>query len=221
MSAAGVYADHVAEHAVAGLLAAVHRLIQHAHQDRWSPIGYRPLTQRTVAVVGGGGIGTAAMHRLVTLGATVLAVTRTGQPVEAAHETVATAHAREVWRRVDDIVLAVPATPATRHFVDEAALRALPTDGCVVNVGRGEAIDTAALLRVLDDGHLGGAVLDVTDPEPLPVDHPLWTHHRVIVSSHSANPTSLRWPALARRVAENLTRIAAGAQPTGVIEDGY
>lgn len=223
MSAAGAYSEHVAEHAVAGLLAAVHGLSRHARHSQWSPVAYRPLTERRVAVVGAGGIGKAVIQRLTCLGGTVVAVTRTESPVEHAQETVAAADASSVWGRIDDIVLTVPATAATRHLVDEAALRALPADGCLVNVGRGETLDTEALVRVLNDGHLGGVVLDVTDPEPLPAGHPLWDQPDVIVSSHSANPASLRWPALARHVATNLQRIAAGDRPLAVIgaDKGY
>lgn len=217
LSASGVYAEHVAERAVASLLAGCHGLVRYA-RGAAQPIPYRPLHSRKVAVIGGGGIGQAVGRRLTALGAKVLVVDRTPKALDFPAVFVSAAEAGSVWGRVDDIVLCVPATPETAHLVDEVVLRALPQDGCVVNVGRGEALDTDALARVLHDGHLAAAVLDVVDPEPLPAEHPLWQEPAALITAHSANPTTLRWPALAARVVENLNRIARGDEPVGVID---
>lgn len=217
-SAAGVYAEHVAERAVAGLLAASHGLLRYARQGTWVRHAYRPLFDRTVAVLGTGGIGRAVCRRLAALGSTVVAVNRAGESVPSAARAVALYDVGHLWKEVDDVVLCLPATSETAGLVGEEALRALPADGSIINVGRGECLDTAALVRVLADGQLSGAVLDVVDPEPLPDDHPLWSEERALITSHSSNPESLRWPALARRVAENIALISAGSQPHAVID---
>lgn len=217
-SAAGVYAEHVAERAVAGLLATSHGFLRYARQHAWARHDYRPMTDRTVAVIGTGGIGRAVCCKVAALGSTVIAVNRTGDGVPGATRTVALREVAQLWAEVDDVVLCLPATAETSGLVDEKVLRALPADGSIVNVGRGECMDTGALVRVLAGGHLNGAVLDVVDPEPLPEEHPLWRESRALVTCHSANPESLRWPALARRVLENLRRISEGSQPHAVID---
>jgi D-3-phosphoglycerate dehydrogenase len=93
----------------------------------------------------------------------------------------------------------------------------------LVNVGRGELVDTEALLAALDGGQLGGAALDVTEPEPLPDGHPLWTHPLALITPHTANPESLRLASLARRLTENTSRFVAGQPLVAVVdpEIGY
>ncbi len=94
----------------------------------------------------------------------------------------------------------------------------MPSHAWIVNIARGPLIDTDALVAALAAGRIGGAGLDVTDPEPLPDGHPLWTEPRALITPHSANPARLLIPQLARRVGENVRRYAAGEELVGLID---
>jgi phosphoglycerate dehydrogenase-like enzyme len=214
-SAAGAYAPQVAEHAVALLLACAHRLHEHARTTTWTHRTYVPLDGATVTVLGAGGIGRRVVSLLGALGSEVVAVTRDGRPVEGAARS---ATLDSDWTRTDHVVAVLPSTPATRGVLGAATLGRLRPHSCVVNVGRGDAIDLTALLSLLDAGRLGAAGLDVTDPEPLPDDHPAWTHPGVLVTSHSANPAEVLARALAARVEDNVRRFAAGDPLLGPID---
>ena len=171
-----------------------------------------------MAVVGAGSIGRALIAMLRPLGAEAIAVTRRGRPVDGARETVATDQLADVWPRADVVVLCAPATAETRHLVDERALAAMPGHAWLVNVGRGTLVDTGALVRALDAGAIAGAALDVVDPEPLPDDHPLWTHPRALITPHVASPDAVAARALAGLVGENVARLIAGREPLSVVD---
>ncbi|WP_330254883.1 D-isomer specific 2-hydroxyacid dehydrogenase family protein [Nocardia sp. NBC_00565] len=226
-SAAGVYARNVAEHGVALLLAGVRALAEQVRATSWrkAEFDHRVATLHgaTVAIVGCGGIGRAMIPLLTAFGAKVLAVTRSGVPVPGASETVDATRTTEIWSRADHFVLAAPATSETAQLVDAAALAGMKSTAWIVNVARGALIDTDALVRALADGSIGGAALDVTDPEPLPEGHPLWTLPNAIVTPHVANPKTGLTAVLADHVSANVERFAAG-QPllaTIDIERGY
>jgi phosphoglycerate dehydrogenase-like enzyme len=217
-SAAGVYADSVAEHALALILAGRRRLHECARADRWRPeLHGRPLAGATVTIVGAGGIGESLIRMLEPLGVEVVAVTRSGRAVAGA-EAVPADRLADVWPRSDVVVLAAPATDATRHMIGEAELRALPDHAWLVNVGRGSLVDHDALVRALRGGWIAGAALDVTEPEPLPDDHPLWRLPNALITPHAANPPQALRAALAGRVAENVARFAAGRELIGAID---
>jgi len=107
-------------------------------------------------------------------------------------------------------VLCCPLTESTRGLIDSAALSTLPPDAVIVNVARGEVVETDALVESLRRGRIGGAVLDVTDPEPLPDDHPLWGLDDVLITPHSAGATPKYYERLADIVADNVSRMEAG-----------
>jgi phosphoglycerate dehydrogenase-like enzyme len=191
-NAADAYAPTVAEHAVTLLLALMRRIpdvVRTTDAGRWetSVIGrIRTLNEAHVAVVGFGNIGQAIASRLRALGATVAAVTRRGSPHPLADESVRVADLLGLLPRCDGIVLACPLTPQTRGLIDAAALAALPPHAVLVNIARGPIVDHPALTEALFAGRLGGAGLDVTDPEPLPQGDPLWATPNLIVSPHAA-----------------------------------
>ncbi len=224
-SAAGAYADTVAEHAVGMLLAGVRGLVTAAGRTRWDPAAVARSTTglggSTVAVVGAGGIGRRVMALLAPFGVTTLAVNRSGQPVDGAARTIPADRIEELWSAgVDHVVLAAPATAASHHLVGADELAALTPASWVVNIARGSLIDTDALIAAVTAGRIAGAALDVTDPEPLPDGHPLWTAPGVIITPHTANPAHLAHGALAARIRENVARFVAGRQLLGVIDLG-
>ncbi|WP_072687854.1 D-isomer specific 2-hydroxyacid dehydrogenase family protein [Rhodococcus marinonascens] len=221
-SAAGAFAATVAEHALALLLAGVRALPEHLEAKTWrqqeffSKVG--TLRGATVAIVGAGGIGRALIPMLAGVGTDVIAVNRSGSPVPGAIETLPTTRVGEVWARADHFVIGAPATDATHHLVGAAELAQMKPTAWVINVARGSLIHTTALVKALRDNTIGGAGLDVTDPEPLPDGHPLWELPNVIITPHDSNPPSVRPQAFADHVALNVTRFVSGEKLTALID---
>jgi D-3-phosphoglycerate dehydrogenase len=212
-SAAGAYGLSVAEHALALMLAGARRLADCARAQTWTEPPARPLDGSTVAIVGAGGIGRALIALLEPLDVEVLAVTRRGRdgtlPADRLPEVLPAAH---------HVVIAAPATPDTRHIIGAPELDAMRADAWLVNVARGSLVDTDALVAALAGGTIGGAALDVTDPEPLPDGHPLWSEPRALITPHIANPPATLRRYLARLVGENVRRFAAGEELLAVID---
>ena len=217
-SAAGAYGRPVAEHALMLLLAGARQLATCVRATSWSSPPVMPLDGSTVAIVGAGGIGRALMAMLEPLRVEVLAVTRRGRD-----GTIPVSRLDEVWPRADHVVVAAPATADTRHLVGAAELEAMREHAWLVNIARGALVDTDALVSALARGAIGGAALDVTDPEPLPYGHPLWTEERAIITPHVANPERTLRRYLAELVGENVRRFAAGEELRSLIdrEAGY
>jgi D-3-phosphoglycerate dehydrogenase len=124
----------------------------------------------------------------------------------------------ELWRESEVLTLHAPATPATRHIVDRAALAAMRPGAYLVNCARGTLVDQDALLAALDAGRLAGAALDVTEPEPLPAGHPLLVHPRVIVTPHMASSTVAGRRRLYEHAIENALAVL-GSQPATVVPE--
>jgi phosphoglycerate dehydrogenase-like enzyme len=173
------------------------------------------LSGKRVLVVGAGSIGAAITRRL--------------EPFEVSLTLVAR-HARDGVHGVDElprllpsadvVVLVVPLTPATTGLVDAAFLAAMPDGSLLVNAARGLVVDTAALTAELTTGRIAAAV-DVTDPEPLPTDHPLWDLPNLLLTPHVAGSVHGLLPRAYRLVAEQLRRYAAGQPLENVVSDGY
>jgi phosphoglycerate dehydrogenase-like enzyme len=216
-SAAGAFALPVAEHALALLLAAARRLDAAARATEWiEDLPARSLEGATIAIVGAGGIGRALIELLAPLHVRVLAVNRSGRDVPGAAVTVPAERMDEVLPEAEYVVLATPDTGATRRLLDADRLARLRDGAWVINVGRGTVVDTDALVAALD--RLGGAALDVTDPEPLPAGHPLWTHERVLITPHVATTEGGERRHYIERVRENVRRFAAGEPLLGEID---
>ncbi|AYA27254.1 Phosphoglycerate dehydrogenase [Rhodococcus rhodochrous J3] len=215
-NASGVYADNVAEYAVGALLVGLRQFHASVAAKRWTKDVLDPrvrtLHGSTVAIVGCGGIGRAMIPRLHALGASVVAVNRSGRPVDGAKVTLPADRTSEVWSMADHFVVAAPATAETDHLVDAAALAAMPGSAWLVNVARGNLVDTDALVKALGDGAIAGAVLDVTDPEPLPDGHPLWDLDNAVITPHIANTRSRLTQTFAPTLEENVRRFAAGEE---------
>jgi phosphoglycerate dehydrogenase-like enzyme len=130
------------------------------------------------------------------------------------HEALESAH---------HVVNSLPLTDATRGMFDEAAFAAMRPGAYFYNVGRGKTVDQNALIAALDRGRLAGAALDVTDPEPLPDDSPLWDMPNVIITGHTAGKTPHMWPRVFKLIENNLERYLAGDAMINVVnvEEGY
>jgi len=216
-SAAGAYGPQVAEHALALLLAGARRLQVAARAQTWDRQPGRVVAGSTVALVGFGGIGRCLLPMIKPLGVRVLAVTDS-DPVEGVDRTVPRDAYRDVLPEADHVVLLAALTPQTRGMIGAAELDAMRDDAWLINVGRGGLVDTDALVEALREERIGGAALDVTDPEPLPDGHPLWTLPNALITPHVANPQEAHDAALAERVRENVRRFAAGETLLGVID---
>jgi phosphoglycerate dehydrogenase-like enzyme len=201
------YGRPVAEHALMLMLAGARQLATFARATSWSRPPLATLDGATVAIVGAGGIGRALIEMLEPFRVEVLAVTRRGRD-----GTIPADRLGEVWPRAHHVVLAAPATASTRHMVGAAELEAMRDDAWLVNVARGSLVDTDALIDALRRGAIGGAALDVTDPEPLPDGHPLWREPRALITPHVANPDATLHRYLAELVRENVARLDAGEE---------
>jgi phosphoglycerate dehydrogenase-like enzyme len=219
-SAAGAFALPVAEHALALLLVAARSLHLCARADEWTEPQARSLEGATIAIVGAGGIGRALIELLEPLHPRILAVTRRGNPVPGAAVTVAADGVDGVLAEAEYVVLAAPATGDSRRLIDAERLALMRDGAWLVNIGRGSLVDTDALVDALDAGRIGGAALDVTDPEPLPPGHPLWNHPRAMITPHIATTVGAERVHFERRVRDNVARFAAGEPLLGVVDRG-
>lgn len=220
-AARGVYAETVAEHALTLVLMGLKDMHRYTRASGWDIEAKgrgRLLRESTVVVVGAGGIGTELIGYLQPMTPHVIAVTRGGRVVPGANETVAADELHDVLPRVDVVVLAAPATPETRQLIGRRELALMRPDAWLVNIARGSLVDTDALVSALARSEIGGAALDVTDPEPLPDGHPLWSEPRAIVTPHAANPGVAQLPRLAAFIEENVRRFVAGEELLGEVD---
>jgi len=221
--AKGIYADPVAEHALALALAGLRSLDRYARATTWTGQRGTNLLGARVTIVGGGGIARSLLRLLVPFGCDVTVVRRTDGPVPGATRVLAHDRLDEALTGATLVVLALPLVAETRGLVDRRRLDLLAPGACLVNVARGAHVVTDDLVAALQDGTLGSAGLDVTDPEPLPDGHPLWQLPNAIVTPHTANTVEMAVPLLSARITENARRWIAGEELVGRVdpEAGY
>lgn len=217
-SAGGAYAPACAEHSLALMLALGRRLDVFSQSTNWAPVDGVTLFGARVLIVGAGGIGKELMRLMAPFGVTVDAINHSGRPVEGAERTSTAEELVNLLGNADFVVNCAPDTSSTRGLIGPEALTAMKPSAYLVNVGRGPTIDTDALVAALQNGQIAGAGLDVTDPEPLPDGHPLWSTPRTIITSHTANPTAMNQAARAERVRENVARKVAGQDLLGLVD---
>jgi phosphoglycerate dehydrogenase-like enzyme len=216
--ARGVYARPVAEHALAQGLAGLRGLVTYARTHTWSaPLGHN-LVDGRVTIFGAGGITTELIGLLEPFRTRITVVRRRPDAVPGAHRVLGLDQRVDAVRDADLVVLALALTPHTRHVIGAPELEAMAPHAWLVNVARGGHVDTDALLAALDAGSLGGAALDVTDPEPLPDGHPLWGDPRVLITPHVGNTPEMGVPLLAAHVTRNVARFVAGEALLGVVD---
>jgi phosphoglycerate dehydrogenase-like enzyme len=211
------HAPMVAEHAVTLLTALTRRLDLFAEPqsrhvfDRRIALPLATLEDSTVAILGYGGIGRETARRAKAFGARVVAVARSARQDEFADAIVPAHQLHAVLAQADSLVVTAALTEETKGMIDAHAMAAMKPGGVLVNIARGAIVDTTALVEALMSGRLAGAGLDVTDPEPPPPDHPLWSCPNLIVTPHISGMGS---PAVRRRIGtlvmDNLARFVAG-----------
>jgi len=220
--AKGIYGPACAEHALALMLAAARRVHVHARAASWSVLGldspeYR-LEDKTIVVVGTGGIGSALVPMVQPLGVHIIGVNRSGRALEGAERTVAVEELERVLPEADFAVVAAAHTDATHHLFDKSKFAEMKSDSWIVNVARGGLIDTDALVAALQAQDIGGAALDVTEPEPLPDGHPLWDLENCLITPHVANTWAMGLAELPHLVRRNVAARAAGEPLEGLVD---
>lgn len=215
-NAATVHEASTAELAVGLAIASQRKLPTYTlAQDRgewareWSP----SLADRRVLLLGYGGVGTAIAARLAPFEVELTAVARRAR-VEEGVRVHALSDLPELLPQAEIVIVALPGGEETRGIVDGAFLAALPDDALVVNIGRGPLIDTDAM--VAEAGRLRFA-LDVTDPEPLPEGHPLWTAPGIIIVPHVGGASDAMHPRLARLIRRQIDHLLAGEEPENIV----
>lgn len=214
----GVYAEPVAEHALALALAGRRGLDHYARARAWSPQRGHNLLGGRVTIIGGGGIAESLLRLLGPFGCDVTVVRRTPRPMAGAAKVVGDEQLDDALTGADVVVLALPLLPSTVGLIDRRRLRLLAPGGCLVNVARGQLVVTGDLVDALRDGTLGSAGLDVTDPEPLPGGHPLWSLPNAIVTPHTANTQEMAIPLLGARIRDNVRRWIGGEPLAGLVD---
>ena len=217
-NAAGVHDAATAELAVALILASQRGLpdfVLAASRREWTP-EFRPsLADRTVLLVGYGGVGHAIEARLLAFETTVVRVA-SRERTDARGRIYGIDSLHDLLPAADVVVVAVPLSPATTHLINETFLARLSDGSLLVNVARGRVADTEALVAAARSGRIRLA-LDVTDPEPLPADHPLWALPDVLISPHVGGATSAMLPRMAKLVHEQISRMRNDEVPLHVV----
>jgi len=211
-SAKGAYAEPVAEHALALTLATLRVLPKRARATSWAtePEGVS-LYGRNVVVIGAGGIALEYIRLLAPFEVSVTVVRRSSDPVPGADRTVTTDELDAVLPDADVVMVAAAMTSGTAKLLGAQQFARMKPSARIVNIARGGLVDTDALVAALHDGEVAGAGLDVTDPEPLPDGHPLWTTPGVVITPHQADTPEMVAPLLAERVRTNTTAFLGGA----------
>ena len=213
-NAGGVHDASTAELALALILASLRGLDEFARampSGAWVYARREALADKRVLVIGAGGVGRAVQRRLEPFETDITMAARTARP-----GVVAAAEVGVLLPTVDIVVLAVPLSESTTGLVNDAFLARMRDGALLVNVARGPVVDTDALVRHVAMGRIRAA-LDVTDPEPLPPGHPLWTLPGVLVSPHVGGNTSAFLPRARRLVERQLRRFAAGERLESVV----
>ncbi|TVR18322.1 MAG: hydroxyacid dehydrogenase [Nitriliruptor sp.] len=214
----GVYAEPVAEHALALTLGGLRGIGRYARRNTWSEPFGKNLLGAHVCILGGGAITRSLVRLLLPFGSYLTVLRNRPDPIPGVAEVFGLDDLHRVVADADVVILALALTPETEGIIDETVLAAMPDDAWLVNVARGKHVDTDALVAALSEGRLGGAALDVTEPEPLPDGHPLWALDNVIISPHVGNTPEMGIKLLWARVRENVERRSQDREPLGLVD---
>lgn len=187
----GQYGNLIAEHMLGLMMSLCRRIPEYRdqqHEHNWHILHYdKPVEDSTVLILGAGDIGTTLAKWLRPMAGKILGIRRSAGAFPDCYDEMGTLDNLEEFLPRADFVLAVlPQTPETVGILNEDRLRKIKKDAILVNVGRGSLIDQDALVKLLEEDWFWGVGLDVTTPEPLPKEHPLWNQRRVIITPHAA-----------------------------------
>lgn len=222
-NASGVHSIPMAEHVVGTIIALARRLptaVRYqswhhwAQQEIWDePIRPRELPGQVLLLIGFGAIGREVAKRVRPLGMKIWACTRSGiNDSPDLDRIVPPAQLDELLHQADFVVLAAPETPETRGMMNEQRLRQMKPTAFLINVARGSLVDETALVKALQQRAIAGAALDVTQQEPLPPDHSLWTLENVFITPHISAVSETLWDRQTALLLENLERWFSGKE---------
>ncbi|MFF2315254.1 NAD(P)-dependent oxidoreductase [Arthrobacter sp. NPDC058097] len=222
-SAKGAYAKPVGEHALALTLALLRGLPERFQARSWGEPAGTSLHGLTAVIIGAGGIGLEILRLFTAFNMNIDVVRRSSTPVPGARQTTTAHRLIELLAEADVVVVAAALTPGTSQLIGEAELKAMKSSAVLINIARGGLVDTNALVASLAARGIRGAGLDVTDPEPLPDDHPLWDQPCALITPHTADTLDMIRPLLAQRVETNVRRFSAGMVLEGLVDtyNGY
>ena len=211
----GSAADNLAEFALAAIFAASKQLPDIWVKDaQWHFTALSPLKGTTLGLLGFGAIGESLAQKALALGIKVVALRQSQAPFNTGVEAAKDIH--DLFARADHLVVAAPLTESTRHIINRDVLGSAKPGLHLINLARGGLLDQEALLEALDNGQVGLASLDVTEPEPLPDGHPLYTHPRVRLSPHTSAISTNSRNEIADTFLANLEKYVAGSKLANV-----
>ncbi|MFW6317772.1 MAG: D-2-hydroxyacid dehydrogenase [Halorubrum sp.] len=220
-NAGGIHAPGIAEQSIANMLVFARRLHEgwrRKSNAEWRHFQSHEFAGSTVTVIGLGSIGQHVVDRLAGFDVETVGVRYTPSKGGPTDEVVGFEPdaIHDALSRSDYVVVACPLNDLTRGLIGEAELATLPPHAVVVNAARGGIVETDALVAALRSSGIRGAALDVTDPEPLPSDHPLWDLENCLITPHTGGHTPKHWDRLAAIVAENVAALDAGEDPASL-----
>ena len=214
----GVYAEPVAELALSLALAGLRHVATYARATEWTRPHGRNLKGSNVTILGGGGITEELIKLLQPIDCRITVVRNRVSEMDGVDEVLGADRYVDALPDADVVFIALALTPETDGMISRSELEQMRSDAWIVNVARGRHIVTDDLVWALQHGVIGGAALDVTDPEPLPVEHPLWTLPNCIVTPHVGNTPEMAVPLLSDRIAGNVRRFAQGEPLVGPVD---
>lgn len=203
--------DDMWEFVLAGIMSHMKHLKAYAEdqsKQRWQPQSYTTIAENTVTILGAGEIGLHVAKKLQSLGFKVNIWSRSKKDVEGINSIAGESELKEALRQSDYLVDILPLTESTRNLVGYDLLSSLKQGAYFINVGRGEQVVDNDLLRILNEGHLSGALLDVFHQEPLPKSHGFWNHPKILMTPHIASLTNI--DSSIKLVIENYQRMKDG-----------
>ena len=213
----GVYADPVAEMALTLTLAGMRQFGTYARATEWGRPSGRNLLGANVTILGGGGITESLLRLLTPFDCHITVVRNRVADMDGADEVVEADRYVDAIASADVVILALALTPDTEGMISRSELEQMQPHAWIVNVARGRHIVTDDLVWALENGVIGGAGLDVTDPEPLPPEHRLWRLPNCIITPHVGNTPEMAVPLLSERITANVRRFAAGEPLIGPV----